>query len=59
LEGRAGSRFDYLLASHPHPRARIVSLQRMIADADYPLAAPVPLQGEQLLNDTNYAKVKP
>lgn len=56
LEGHAGSRFDYLLASHPHPRARIVSLQRMIAEAGYPIAAPLPLQGEQLLIDTNNKK---
>lgn len=58
LEGRAGSRFTYLLASHPHPRARINSLQRMIAEAGYPLGAPLPLQGKQLLSDTNNAKTK-
>lgn len=58
LESHAGSRFDYLLASHPHPRARITSLQRMIAEADYLLAPSLPLQGERLLIDPKSDKAQ-
>ncbi|APG28667.1 hypothetical protein A7E78_12990 [Syntrophotalea acetylenivorans] len=57
LEGQVGSRFDYLLASHPHPRARIASLQRMITEAGYPLADTLPLQGEELLIDNDRAAI--
>lgn len=57
--GNAGSRFDYLLASHPHPQARIASLQRMVADAGYRLAETLPLKGEQLLADNEKSDGKP
>lgn len=56
LAGNAGSRFDYLLASHPHPQARISSLQGTIAEAGYPLARALSLQGEQLLLDSENQK---
>jgi predicted Zn-dependent protease len=59
LADKADSRYDYLLASHPHPQARIASLQRMIADAGYRLAETLPLQGEQLLIDNHQAGTKP
>jgi predicted Zn-dependent protease len=59
LADKAGSRFDYLLASHPHPHARIASLQRMIADAGYRLAETLPLQGEKLLIDNDQTAVTP
>ncbi len=59
LADNAGSKFDYLLASHPHPQARIASLQRMIADAGYRLAKTLPLQGEQLLIDNHQAGAIP
>ncbi len=49
LSEKAGSRFKYLLASHPHPRARIESLQHLIAEAGYPLKKTLPLQGKKLL----------
>lgn len=59
LADKAGSRFAYLLASHPHPHARIANLQRMIAEAGYRLAETLPLQGEQLLIDNHRAAKKP
>lgn len=59
LADKAGSRFDYLLASHPHPQARITSLQQTIVAAGYRLAAPLPLQGQQLLTDNKKPDAKP
>ena len=50
LAERAGGRLSYLLASHPHPQARITSLKGIIDSAGYPVEASCPLQGEQLLN---------
>jgi predicted Zn-dependent protease len=43
LAQQAGSQIPYLLASHPHPQARIDQLQRLIEERNYPLAATVPL----------------
>ncbi|HEY5672881.1 MAG TPA: M48 family metallopeptidase [Malonomonas sp.] len=40
---QAGSRIPYLLASHPHPQARIDKLIALIKERDYPLAATLPL----------------
>ena len=59
LADKAGSRFTYLLASHPHPHARIASLQRMITAAGYRLAETLPLQGEKLLIDNDQTAVTP
>ncbi len=59
LADKAGSRFSYLLASHPHPQARIASLQQMIADAGYRRAETLPLQGKKLLIDRDPPAIKP
>jgi predicted Zn-dependent protease len=59
LADKAGSRFDYLLASHPHPHARIASLQRMITDAGSRRAETLPLQGEKLLSGNDQTAIKP
>ncbi|MCD4688930.1 MAG: M48 family metallopeptidase [Desulfuromonadaceae bacterium] len=59
LADKAGNRFSYLLASHPHPQARSASLQQMITDAGYRRAETLPLQGEKLLNDHDPPAIKP
>jgi predicted Zn-dependent protease len=59
LADNAGNRFSYLLASHPHPQARIASLQQMIADAGYQRAETLPLQGKKLLIYHDQAAIKP
>lgn len=51
LAERAGGRFSYLLASHPHPRDRIASLQQQMAAAGYRVGETVPLQGADLLTE--------
>lgn len=51
LADRAGGRFSYLLASHPHPRDRIANLQRQVTAAGYRLGETVPLQGADLLTE--------
>lgn len=43
LAAESGSRIPYLLASHPHPQARIDALNRIIAQQNYPVAAVLPL----------------
>ncbi|OPL14087.1 MAG: hypothetical protein AVO34_06215 [Firmicutes bacterium ML8_F2] len=59
LAGNAGNRFEYLLASHPHPHARIASLQQLITVAGYRQAETLPLQGEKLFIDQDQAITKP
>ncbi|MCM2264445.1 MAG: M48 family metallopeptidase [Desulfuromonadales bacterium] len=39
----AGSRIPYVVASHPHPDARIAELEQSIAQHAYPLGAVLPL----------------
>ncbi len=50
---KAGSRIPYLLASHPHPQARIENLEKMIQAKSYPLDATLPLATGLLPDDTD------
>lgn len=50
LADRSGGRFGYLLASHPHPQARIDNLRNMIVESGWQMGEPLPLQGSSLLN---------
>lgn len=43
LAGEAGARLPYVLASHPHPEARIARIRDRIAQHGYPVAATLPL----------------
>lgn len=52
LEARAGSRIPYLLASHPHPAARIRALNEAIATHHYPQRQVEPV-GEDLRSATD------
>ena len=45
LTGKAGSKYSYVLASHPHPEARISALRAMIAAKGYPVRATIALRG--------------
>jgi predicted Zn-dependent protease len=56
LAGKAGAKFTYLLASHPHPEDRIVELRKMIDVRKYKVGKTVPLAGMDLL--VNEKKVK-
>lgn len=47
---KAGSRAPYLLASHPHPQARIDEIEKLIAENHYPVKGTIPLDDE-LLDD--------
>ena len=42
----AGSKLPYILASHPHPQARIDALQQRIKEKNYPLKKIIPLAKE-------------
>ena len=46
MASEAGSRIPYLLASHPHPQARIDKLAALITENNYPLAETLPLAEE-------------
>lgn len=46
----AGSRLPYLLASHPHPQARIERLQALIAGQGFQVEQTLPLAGELKLS---------
>ena len=46
LTGKAGSKYSYVLASHPHPEARISALRTLIAAKGYPVRPTIPLRGE-------------
>lgn len=47
----AGSRLPYLLASHPHPQARIERLQALIVGQGYQLEATLPLAEDVELSE--------
>lgn len=47
----AGGRLPYLLASHPHPQARIEQLQELIVGRGYRLETTLPLAGDLKLGE--------
>ena len=59
LADRAGGRFSYLLASHPHPQSRIAGLRRTIAAEGYGLEVTVPLQGVRRLSGSETSEPNP
>ena len=44
----AGSKLPYILASHPHPQARIDALKQRIKEKNYPISNPLPLADDIL-----------